>query len=183
MVRFLMVSTALWVAFGSSQALAAPPARPASGLSKGDEVSAWEPVHVAGPYAGTKTCPVCTFLEAPLLLAFAKDLTAAEVLAKPLEAIADAHAAGKLRVVLVVLDAPDDKLRKLADDNKIRRLMLCRPDAERRAKQLAAYKIDASVTNTVMLYEGYIVKQSWVALDASDLLKLRVATDPFMPKR
>jgi hypothetical protein len=28
-----------------------------AGLRPGDEVVAWEPVHVAGPHAGTKTCP------------------------------------------------------------------------------------------------------------------------------
>jgi hypothetical protein len=40
---------------------------PISGLRPGDQVSAWEPIHVAGPHAGTKTCPVCTYLDAPVL--------------------------------------------------------------------------------------------------------------------
>ena len=92
------------------------------------------------------------------------------------------HPMGKLRVVLVVLDASDEKLRKLAEDNQIRRLMLLRPDAERGAKQLAAYKIDPAVTNTVMLYEGYVVKQSWFAIGVADLPALRQACAPFMAR-
>ena len=183
MVRFLILSTTMWAMPGASSAIAGPPASPASGLRKGEEVSAWEPVHVAGPHAGTKTCPVCTYLEAPVLMAFARDLAAAEALATPLEQIAEAHAAGKLRVVLVVLDAPDDKLRRLAEGHKIRRVMLCRPDPERRGKQLAAYKIEPSVTNTVLIYENFIVKHSWVSLAASELHMLVEATGPYLPKR
>ena len=98
---------------------------PTSGLRPGDEVSAWEPVHVAGPHAGTKTCPVCTYLEAPVLLAFAKDMDAAEKLAKPLEQIAVAHRSGKLKVVLVVVDGSEDQLHKLAKDYALQTVMLC----------------------------------------------------------
>ena len=90
-------------------------ARPA-GLRPGDEVVAWEPVHVAGPHAGTKTCPVCTYLDAPVLLAFAKDAAAAKKLVKPLEAIAAAHAKGKLRVLLVVVEGSEEPLKALAED-------------------------------------------------------------------
>ena len=76
---------------------AAEEGRRASGLRPGEEVSAWEPMHVAGPHAGTKTCPVCTYLEAPVLLAFARDMAAAEPLAAPLEEIARATARGNSR--------------------------------------------------------------------------------------
>lgn len=158
-------------------------AEPASGLRPGDEVSAWEPVHIAGPHAGTKTCPVCTYLESPVLLAFAKDVDAAEKLAKPLEQIAAAHQRDKLKVVLVVVSGTDDELRKLAKDNSLKTMMLCRPDATRKEKQLEAYKIDPAVSNSLILYQDYTVKQAWTGIQATDVATLKAATDKYLPKR
>jgi hypothetical protein len=154
-----------------------------SGLRPGDEVSAWEPIHVAGPHAGTKTCPVCTYLEAPVLLAFAKNVEAAEQLARPLEDIAVAHRQDKLKVMLVVVDGSDEQLIKLAKDAGIRSLMLVRPDPARKAKQLQAYKIDASATNSIMLYQDYIVKQSWTGVKSADLTSVKTATEKYLPGR
>ena len=156
---------------------------PSSGLRAGEEVSAWEPIHVAGPHAGTRTCPVCTYLEAPVLLAFAKDVAAAEILAKSLEEIAKSHAKGKLKVILVVVDGSDVQLRRFARDHSIRQMMLCRPDPELRDKQFKAYKVDPSASNSVILYQDYSVKKSWTSLAAPDLPRLKEATDPYLPRR
>lgn len=156
---------------------------PTSGLRPGDEVSAWEPIHVAGPHAGTKTCPVCTYLEAPVLLAFAKDASAAEKLAKPLEEIAAAHRSGKLKVVLVVVDGSDEQLRQLAKDSALQSVMLCRPDPERKAKQLKAYKIDPAASNAVMLYQDYTVRKAWAGVNAAGLADVKTAADKYLPKR
>ena len=155
---------------------------PASGLRPGDQVSAWEPIHVAGPHAGTKTCPVCTYLDAPVLLAFAGNVDTAGKLAKPLEDIAAAHRSGKLKVMLVVVDGTDEQLRRLAKDASIRAVMLVRPDPERKEKQLKAYKIDATASNTVMLYQDYTVKNVWTGLKDADLALLKTATDTYLPK-
>jgi hypothetical protein len=165
--------------------LAAPAAAaaPAAELRPGDEVSAWEPIHVAGPHAGTKTCPVCTYLDAPVLLAFAKDVAAAEKLAKPLEAIAAAHRRGKLRVVLVVVTGSDAQLRELAKGSGLQSVMLCRPDPERAAAQLKAYKIDASLSTAVVLYKDYVVTKAWTAVGNADLAAMKAAADEYLPKR
>ncbi len=162
-------------------AVAAEPA--VKGLRPGDEVSAWEPVHVAGPHAGTQTCPVCTYLDAPVLLAFAKDAKAAGQLAPALEGIAAAHAKGKLRVLLVVVDGSADELRSLAKEHSLRQLMLCRPDPRRKEKQLRAYKVDAIAANSVVLYQDYAVKRAWSDLEVADLGELKKATDGYLPKR
>jgi hypothetical protein len=138
---------------------------------------------VAGPHAGTKTCPVCTYLDAPVLLAFAKNTDAAEKLAKPLEAIAAAHRPGKLKVMLVVVDGTDEQLRQLAKAASIQAVMLVRPDPEKKDKQLKAYKIDATVSNTVILYQDYTVKAAWTGLTATDLGGLKTATDPYLPRK
>lgn len=162
-------------------AVAAEPT--AKGLRPGDEVSAWEPVHVAGPHAGTKTCPVCTYLDAPVLLAFAKDAKAAGQLAAALEGIAVAHAKGKLKVLLVVVDGSADELQSLAKEHSLRQLMLCRPDPQRKEKQLKAYKVESLAANSVVLYQDYAVKQAWSDLKAADLGELKKATDGYLPKR
>ena len=156
---------------------------PISGLRPGEEVTAWEPIHVAGPHAGTKTCPVCTYLDAPVLLAFAKNVEAAEPLAKPLEAIAAAHRSGKLKVMLIVVDGSDEQLRKLAKEASIKDVMLVRPDPERKEKQLKLYKIDASAATTIMLYQEYIVKSAWTDANATGLADVKMATDKYLPKR
>ena len=156
---------------------------PISGLCPGDEVSAWEPIHVAGPHAGTKTCPVCTYLDAPVLLVFAKDVNAAGKLAGPLEEIAAAHRSGKLKVVLVVVDGSDEQLRKLAKDSALQAVMLCRPDPARKEKQLAAYKIDAANPNAVMLYQDYTVRKAWTGVSAADLADVKTAADKYLPGR
>ncbi len=170
----------LWCFAAASFAFAG---EPVSGLRPGDDVLAWEPVHVAGPHAGTKTCPVCTYLDAPMLLAFAKDVDAAEKLAKPLEQIATTHRAGKLKVVLVVVDGSEADLRKLAKDHALQTLMLCRPDPERKEKQLKTYKIDAAVSNSVILYQDYTVKRAWTGIKAADLADVKAAADKYLPKR
>jgi len=156
---------------------------PAFGLRPGDEVSAWEPVHVAGPHAGTRTCPVCTYLEAPVVLVFARDVDAAVKLAMPLEAIAAAHRAGKLKVMLVVVDGSDEQLRRLAKDSALQTVMLCRPDPERKEKQLKAYKIDHSVSNSVVLYQDYLVRKAWTGVNAADFADVKAAADKYLPKR
>lgn len=156
--------------------------QPASGLQPGDEVSAWEPIHEAGPHAGTKACPVCTYLDAPVLIAFAKEIAEAKKLGKPLETIAAAHAKGKLKVVLVVVDGTEGDLRKLAKDELLKTLMLCRPDPDRKAKQLKSYKVDPEVSNTVYLYEDYKVTKTWAKRTPVVADELKTATDRYLPK-
>jgi hypothetical protein len=174
-----LFGTLALIALGTGSATAGPAD---SGLRPGEEVSAWEPIHVAGPHAGTKTCPVCTYLDSPVLLAFAKDVAAATDLVVPLENIATAHAKVKLKVLLVVVNCTDEEIRKFATDHSIQNLMLCRPDPRRQEKQLKAYKIDASVTNTILLYQNYTVRQNWAAMAAPRLSELKTATEAYLPK-
>src|SRR5579871_3770884 len=176
----MRTTAGLWCLVAASAAVAG---EPTSGLRPGEEVSAWEPVHVAGPHAGTKTCPVCTYLDAPVLLAFAKDVDAAAKLAAPLEQIAAAHRAGKLKVMLTVVDGSEEDLRRLAKDYALQTLMLCRPDPGRKEKQLKAYRIDATVSNSVMLYQDYIVRKAWTGVTAADLAAVKTAADQYLPTR
>jgi len=166
-----------------SVGLAAAAEPRAAGLRPGEEVSAWEPVHVAGPHAGTKTCPVCTYLEAPVLLAFAKDAKVAARLVPTLEGIGAAHAAGKLKVMLVVVDGTTEELTALAKAASVRRVMLCLPDAEKKAKQLKAYKVDSLGTSSLILCQDYTVKKAWADVTAGDLADVKKAADAHLPRR
>jgi hypothetical protein len=118
-----------------------------------------------------------------VLLAFVKNIDAAENMARTLEDIAAAHRHGKLKVMLVVVDGTDEQLHKLAKDAAIQSVMLVRPDPERREKQLKAYKIDPAASNTVMLYQDYTVKKCWTGVKSTNLAELKTATDAYLPKR
>lgn len=134
---------------------------PPGGLRPGDSVEAWEPLHVAGPHAGTKACPVCTYLDDPFLLAFARDEAAAKRLARPLEDLAASTVADDFHVLLCVLDCPEERLKILADAEGIQCIMLCCPDPERRDEQLAAYRINPAAESTLILYSDYKVREVW----------------------
>ena len=159
------------------------PAGQAQGLKRGDEVAAWEPIHIAGPHAGTKTCPVCTYLDAPVVLSFTKDVDAADKLVPTLENLAMTHAKGKLKVVLVVLDGTDDAIKALDKTHRVEALMLCRPDPARKAKQLQVYKIDQSLVNSAILYQDYVVKKTWKDLGKDSLAEVVAEAAVYLPKR
>ena len=84
--------------------------------------------------------------------------------------------------MLVVLDGTEDQLGRFAKLHAIRSTMFCRIDPSRRAQQLAAYKVDPAVTNTVMLYRDYLVTKSWAAMTAANLGELKKATEPYRPR-
>ena len=64
-----------------------------------------------------------------------------------------------------------------------KQLCSARPDPERKEKQLKAYKIDATASNSIMLYQDYIVKQAWTGLKTADLTDVKTATDKYLPTR
>lgn len=153
---------------------------PASGLRPGDEVSAWEPVHVAGPHQGTKTCPVCTYLEAPTVVAFVRDSAIARKFIKPLEQLADRHEKGKLKVILVVIDSSTEEVKKLSAASGVRCLMVCQPDPAKKDKQLQAYKINPSQVSTIYLYQDYLVQEVWHGLTEPG--KVALAAAKYLPR-
>src|ERR1700729_3253689 len=76
-----------------------------SGLEVGETVEPWRPIHVAGPDRGTTACPVCTYLEKPGIVAFAKEGDDTALLARRVEALVSAHRAKGLKGFVVVLDS------------------------------------------------------------------------------
>lgn len=150
-------------------------AEPVSGLRPGDEVAAWHPVHVTGPEAGTTHCPVCTYLDKPVVLAFAATVTAAGPLAERFERLLARHEKAGVHGLVVVTAGTAADLKKLAADRKLNRVSLCLLDPDTRAKDLKRYRVAAAATTTVTVYRDYKVTAGFTDLAEKDFLKLDAA--------
>jgi polyisoprenoid-binding protein YceI len=154
------------VAFSVALLVAAPPAELKSGLQRGEEVAAWNPIHVAGPDKGTRACPVCTYLERPAVVVFTRDGDNAAALAEQLEKLVAANEGKDLKGFVVVLDATPDRLAKMAADKRITKIDVCYPDPRTKDKDLELYKIHPQALNTILIYRDYKVTANFVNLDA-----------------
>lgn len=153
-------------------------AAPVSGLPVGGEVEPWEPVHVSGPHKGTQACPVCTYMKAPAVVAFAKSGDKTQQMLTQLEQLLAKHSDDKLKAFVVVLDAPPVMVTSMANGSRLRLTSLCYLAPKTREADLEKYKIDPSVENTVMVYKDYKVTANFNNLDvAEDPDKLPQAVD------
>jgi hypothetical protein len=167
MFKFAVALTSLFLAIGAfEQSTAADP--PASGLRPGEQVEPWNPIHVSGPDRGTNLCPVCTYLEKPVVVVFAKDTSNTAALAARLEPLARKHQAAGLRIVVALVDAGPDRAKALAADLKFADISLCYMTAKSGPKELKAYRIDPAAENTVMVYRNYTVAATFINLPARD---------------
>jgi protocatechuate 3,4-dioxygenase beta subunit len=154
---------------------------PASGLRPGETVEPWNPLHVAGPERGTNTCPVCTYLEKPVVVVFAKDTPNTAALVARLEALAAGKKPAGLRVVVAVLDAGPDRLAALAAEAKVAAAALCYLNPKTRDKELKAYRIDPAAENTVIVYKDYTVTETFVNLPAAGADRVAAAVKNLAP--
>jgi len=123
-----------------------------SGPAPGKAVPSFTPLNVTGPAAGDFACPVRRFGAAPVAAVFARDLTPAVAgLVKKIEAAAVAHRDDRLGGFAVVLSddpAVEGKLRQLADDERLRHVILARDTQD----GPNGYDIDPDAQVTVVLY-------------------------------
>ena len=159
--------------------LAAQP--PASGIRPTETVEPWNPLHVAGPNRGTNTCPVCSYLEKPVVVVFAKDTANTVALAAKLEALAADKRKAGLKVVVAVVDATPERLTRLAAELKIADVALCHLNPKSRAAELKAYRINAAAENTIMVYKDYTVSATFVDLPVADFEKVTAAVGKLVP--
>ena len=146
-----------------------------SGLQPKESVEPWNPLHVAGPDKGTNACPVCTYLEKPVVVVFAKDTANTVTLVGKLEALAAEKRKTGLRVVVAVLDAGPERLARLAGELKIADVALCHLNPKTREADLKAYRINPAVESTVIVYKNYTVTDTFVDLPAADFARLAAA--------
>ena len=148
---------------------------PLSGLAVGQSVEPWTPVHVSGPDKGTKTCPVCNYLSQPAIVIFAKENGNTEQLLGEVEKLLAKYSDKKLKGFVAVLDSTPEVLELMATDQGLKLTSLCYPDAKTGQKDLAAYKVNGEVENTVMIYKDYKVMGNWVDLKADQVGPLEAA--------
>lgn len=145
------------------------------GLAVGDEVTAFNPLHISGPDAGTKHCPVCTYLEQPAILIFAQNSANTVSLANRLEALAEKHQPSDLNVFLVLTDGTAADIEQMARSNQLQHLSISLLDPATRTDDLRAWKIDSNRENTVVLYRDYIVLWKHVGLRSAEFDELELA--------
>ncbi len=167
------------IGVGWAAAAVAPPR--VSGLQPKESVEPWNPLHVAGPDKGTNACPVCTYLEKPVVLVFANDTPNTTAVVAKLEALAAAKRKSGLRVVVAVLDATPDRLTRLAAELKVADVALCHLNPKTRAADLKAYRIDPAAENTIILYKDYTVTDTFVDLRADDFGRVVAAAGKLTP--
>lgn len=126
---------------------------PGSGLRPGEQVEPWNPLHVTGPDRGTNVCPLCTYLDKPVVVVFAKDTANTAQLVARLEPLARKHRAAGLRVVVAVVDIGLERAKALAADLKLADVSLCYLTRKSGPKELKAYRIEPAAENTVMVYK------------------------------
>ena len=168
----LKIATSLLVAltipFMHAVPVCGQTAPPASGMKPGDQVEPWNPLHVAGPDKGTNICPVCTYLEKPVVVVFAKDTLNNGQLSGQLEVIARERKKTGLRVVIAITDAGEARTKELASTLAIADASFCYMSEKSGAAELKAYRINPAAENTIMVYKDYTVAATFVNLSARD---------------
>lgn len=156
-----------------------------SGLKVGDALPAYEPTHVSGPDANTKTCPVCKYGATPAVQVWVNNQNPENVLAiaKDLDATmkkANAGGANKFRAFVVFLqggcgavsgccdnaDVLTKTLKDLAAKNHLQNVAFAYiPNTD---ESLKSYQInsDKAMENTVLVYKGRHVTTKFVNLKA-----------------
>jgi len=152
-----------------------------SGLPVGEFVAAWNPLHVAGPDKGTNACPICTYLERPMVQVFAKDGPQVALLTEKLEKLVVVHHKAEFKAFLIVVDGKPDVLKKLAEENKIVHSALCYPDPASKAEDLGKYQINPDAQNTIIVYKDYKVTACFVNVDVRDFARVEEAVRKMLP--
>jgi hypothetical protein len=153
----------------------------ASGLPVGEFVPAWNPIHVAGPDKGTNTCPICTYLERPMVQVFIKDGPQAAAFAEKVEQLVAAHEKKDFKGFVIVTDGTADKLTRLGTDCKITKSALCYPDPASKKVDLDKYHINPAAQNTIVVYRDYKVTATFVNLDVTDFARVEEAVKKVLP--
>jgi protocatechuate 3,4-dioxygenase, beta subunit len=152
-----------------------------SGLPIGAFVPAWNPLHVAGPDKGTNACPICTYLERPMIQVFAKDGPQVGLLAQKLEQLVVTHQKAEFKAFLIVVDGQPDVLKKLAEEHKLAYSALCYPDPASKAEDLGKYRIHPDAQNTLVVYKDYKVTACFANVDVKDFARVEEAVRKLLP--
>jgi hypothetical protein len=114
----------------------------ASGLQKGDDIIPWNPIHVAGPNAGTNACPVCTYGARPAIVMFTRDDKNLPAFASQLQSLVNRQQKQDLKGFVIVLNSTPNRVKQLGTELKITQIGWCYPDPNTEKQDLKDYKIN-----------------------------------------
>jgi len=135
-----------------------------SGLQKGDDIIPWNPIHVAGPNAGTNACPVCTYGARPAVVIFTHDDKNLPALLERLQMLVTEQRKMDLKGFVIVINSTPDRLQQLGIVLKVSQIGLCYPDPITGDSDLKAYRINPAAQNTIIVYKNYKVIANFVDL-------------------
>ena len=149
-----------------------------SGLQTGEMVSAFEPSHVTGPDAGTKTCPVCKYGKTPAVQVWVNGDKPENVskIADTLEAAIKMEGSDKLKGFIIFIkpksmsdEAIQGQLKMVADKCHLSNVALAYVDGPK-SEFVGQYKINTAsdVKNTVIVYHDMKVNANFVNLKGDE---------------
>ncbi len=153
-----------------------------SGLKPGAMPGAFQVVDVTGPNKGRELCYRCQYGASPVVAAFVNgDATKASKLVADLQKIVDAHKDQKLRSFVVFMGGPEQKdaILKIAAENKTSIPLTFLPKGTKES-DIAAYNINPSAKNTVLLWKGMAVKSNFVDVDSKKTDEITKAVDAML---
>ncbi|HLK57841.1 MAG TPA: hypothetical protein VKU00_14840 [Chthonomonadaceae bacterium] len=153
-----------------------------SGLKPGDKPGAFQVVDVTGPSKGKQLCYRCQYAAAPVMAAFINgDATKSAKLVADLQKIMDSHKDKGLKSFVVFMSGPEakDAIQKIAEEKKTTIPLVLLPKGTKE-EDIAAYKINASAKNTVLLWKGMTVQSNFVDVDSSKISQIEKAVDTML---
>lgn len=171
----VLVCTAIAGVAGASGPKVAAPL--VSGVEIGGRLAPFEPTHVAGPDAGTRTCPVCKYGARPAVQVWlnTEDMKSAASIAQALDRAVAAGSRSDLKGFVVFIrrsrgaeDRYAAQLREFATKNNLHNVGVTYVDAPS-DQAVRSYRIntDPKVRNTVFVYRDRKVQSKFVNLPAT----------------
>lgn len=171
---------------------AAAAAFPASGPEPGQSLVPFEPHHVAGPFADTKTCPVCEFPLNPgvMVWVFGESQENIVAIASALERrvrMANAARSGSEKLVAFVVFLDDSttaepRLQAIADRAGLTSTALAVLPPDSRAVADNRIRLSPFVRSTTLVYRAGEVRANLRNLRPGDLGTLDAAIDAVLAK-
>lgn len=153
-----------------------------SGLKPGASVGAFQVVDVNGPNKGEQLCYRCSYGNNAVVAAFINgDASKSSALVADLQKMVDARKAKGLKSFVVFMGGPELKqpIQSIAKNQKISLPMTFLPKGVGEG-DIAAYKINPSAHNTILLWKEGTVRKNFVDVDSASLATVQKAIDAML---
>ncbi|MBX3096780.1 MAG: hypothetical protein KF812_07955 [Fimbriimonadaceae bacterium] len=166
------MSKAMITAVAAAAVLAVPAfaAGPNSGLNTGERVSAFHPMHVAGPLANSTNCFPCTFQNRPQVQAWINGDSPENVaaIAKTLDSAMTTHAGAEFKALVVWMTNPGSEeaakanAKTFVEANGLKNVGVAIIAKNHEAVGLYKVNTASEVKNTVFVYKNWTVTNKMV---------------------